>query len=84
MQPPMKPVSIQSSHVILGIKDLKTISLTWTLPELGMDSIMAIELKQIIETEFGIFVSPQDLKTMTFAKLYKLKEEQENQSKSGK
>ncbi|XP_065216159.1 fatty acid synthase-like isoform X2 [Planococcus citri] len=58
----------------LGIKDLKTISLSWTLPELGMDSILGMELKQILEAEFNIFFTPEDLRTMTFGKLYKLKE----------
>ncbi|XP_065214304.1 fatty acid synthase-like [Planococcus citri] len=67
---------------ILGIKDLKTISLTWTLPELGMDSIIGLEIKQILESEFNTFFGPDDLRTMTFAKLYKLKEEKKN-SKSG-
>lgn len=69
---------------LLGVKDLQTISLTWTLPELGMDSIMSVELKQIVESEFDVFLSPQDLKTMTFAKLYKLKEEKAKSSKAGR
>ncbi|XP_065216376.1 fatty acid synthase-like [Planococcus citri] len=67
----------------LGIKDLKTISLSWTLPELGMDSILGMELKQILEAEFNIFLTPEDLRTMTFAKLYKLKEGDKNVLDSG-
>lgn len=61
---------------------MKTISLNWTLPELGMDSITGAELKQIIEAEFGVFLTPQDMKNMTFGKLYAMKEEKA--SKHGK
>lgn len=48
-----------------------------------MDSIIGIELKQILEAEFNIFLAPEDLRTMTFAKLYRLKEEKEKMSNSG-
>ncbi|XP_065221121.1 fatty acid synthase-like [Planococcus citri] len=58
----------------LGIKDLKTVSLTWTLPELGMDSITRMELKLILEAEFKLFFTSDELRSMTFAKLYQLKE----------
>ncbi|XP_065209087.1 fatty acid synthase-like [Planococcus citri] len=67
---------------ILGIKDLKKINQTWTLPELGMDSIIAIELKQILDSEFNLIFSPKDLQNMTFVKLNKMKEEKERRPKS--
>ncbi|XP_065209086.1 fatty acid synthase-like [Planococcus citri] len=67
---------------ILGIKDLKTINQSWTLPELGMDSIIAIELKQILESEFNLIFSPKDLQNMTFVKLNQMKEEKEHRPKS--
>ncbi|XP_065221120.1 fatty acid synthase-like isoform X2 [Planococcus citri] len=67
---------------ILGIKDLKTISLTWTLPELGMDSITRMELKLILEAEFKTFLTSEELLTMTFAKLYQLKEKIDRKSNS--
>ncbi|XP_065221118.1 fatty acid synthase-like isoform X2 [Planococcus citri] len=69
---------------ILGIKDLKTISLTWTLPELGMDSITRMELKLILESEFKIFFTSEDLLTMTFSKLYQLKENIDRKSDSSR
>ncbi|XP_065209085.1 fatty acid synthase-like [Planococcus citri] len=67
---------------ILGIKDLKTINQSWTLPELGMDSIIAIELKQILESEFNLIFSTKDLQNMTFVKLNQMKEEKEHRPKS--
>ncbi|XP_059474548.1 fatty acid synthase-like [Neocloeon triangulifer] len=57
---------------ILGLKDLKTVSLHSTLAELGMDSMMAVEIKQTLEREFEMFLSAQDIRGLTFAKLTEL------------
>lgn len=48
---------------------MKTVSLHSTLAELGMDSMMAVEIKQTLEREFEVFLTPQDIRGMTFAKL---------------
>lgn len=53
---------------IIGVRDMKTISLHSTLPELGMDSMMASEIKQILEREFDIFLTPEGVRSLTFAK----------------
>lgn len=53
---------------IIGVRDIKTISLHSTLPELGMDSMMATEIKQILEREFDIFLTPEGVRSLTFAK----------------
>lgn len=57
---------------ILGLRDLKTISLHSTLAELGMDSMMAVEIKQTLERQFEVFLTPQDIRSMTFAKLQEI------------
>ena len=57
---------------IMGIKDLKNISLNSTLAELGMDSMMAVEIKQTLEREFEIFLTAQDIRSMTFSKLIEM------------
>ncbi|XP_050502321.1 fatty acid synthase isoform X2 [Diabrotica virgifera virgifera] len=59
---------------ILGLTDMKVVSHHVTLPELGMDSVTGVEIKQTLEREFEIFLTPKDLKTMT---LHKLKEIQQ-------
>ncbi|XP_065204299.1 fatty acid synthase-like isoform X2 [Planococcus citri] len=69
---------------ILGITDINTVSLNWTLPELGMDSILAMELRQVLESEFNFFFTPEELRKLTFAKLYQLKEDKMKSSKFGK
>lgn len=51
-----------------GIKDLKTVSQQVSLAELGMDSMMAVEIKQTLEREFEIFLTAQDIRTLTFAR----------------
>lgn len=68
---------------ILGLRDLKTVSLHSTLAELGMDSMMAVEIKQTLEREFEVFLTPQDIRGLTFAKLQDISVSFENDDKSG-
>lgn len=37
-----------------------------------MDSLMAVEIKQVLEREFDVNLTAQDLRTLTFAKLQEL------------
>lgn len=62
---------------IMGVRDIKSISMDASLSELGMDSLMAVEIKQTLEREFEIFLSPQDLRSLTFQKLQELGESRE-------
>ncbi|XP_024882787.1 fatty acid synthase-like [Temnothorax curvispinosus] len=39
------------------------------LAEMGMDSMMAVEIKQTLEREFDISLTAQDIRTLNFAKL---------------
>jgi fatty acid synthase len=54
---------------LAGIHDLKTISPNSTLSELGMDSMTAVEIKQSLEREFEVFLTPQEIRSLTFAHL---------------
>ena len=51
---------------------MKTVSLHSTLAELGMDSMMAVEIKQSLEREFEIFLTAQEIRSLTFARLGEL------------
>ncbi|XP_041971751.1 fatty acid synthase-like isoform X2 [Aricia agestis] len=62
---------------IMGIKDLKTVSQQVSLAELGMDSMMAVEIKQTLEREFEIFLTAQDIRTLSFARLVELTAQKE-------
>lgn len=70
---------VQEIWVWTGLRDLKTISLHSTLAELGMDSMMAVEIKQTLEREFQVFLTPQDIRGMTFSKLQDLAAQTENE-----
>lgn len=54
---------------IMGLRDSKTISMDVKLSEMGMDSLMAVEIRQTLERDFELFLSPQDLRALTFQKL---------------
>lgn len=53
---------------IMSIRDIKNVSTSATLSEVGMDSLMAVEIKQTLEREFEIFLTPQDLRALTYVK----------------
>ncbi|XP_012058765.1 PREDICTED: fatty acid synthase-like [Atta cephalotes] len=57
---------------ILNISDIKIVSPNSSLAELGIDSMMAVEIKQTLEREFDIFVTIQEIRNLTFAKLIKM------------
>ncbi|XP_001605700.1 fatty acid synthase [Nasonia vitripennis] len=62
---------------IMGLKDLKGVSLNTSLAELGMDSMMSVEIKQTLEREFEIFLAAQDIRGLNFTKLQEMSEVEE-------
>ncbi|XP_066594557.1 fatty acid synthase [Prorops nasuta] len=70
---------------IMGMKDLKTVSMHTSLAELGMDSMMAVEIKQTLEREYEVFLTAQDIRILNFAKLTEIsaKYEEANKKKRG-
>ncbi|XP_067207291.1 fatty acid synthase-like [Linepithema humile] len=54
---------------IMNIRDIKVISQSTPLAELGMDSMMAVEIRQTLEREFDILLTAQEVRSLTFAKL---------------
>lgn len=65
---------VESVMNIMSIRDIKSVSMDTTLSELGMDSLMAVEIKQTLEREYELFLTPQDLRSLTFMKLQELTE----------
>jgi fatty acid synthase len=43
-----------------------------TLAELGMDSMTAVEIKETLEREFEVYLTPQEMRNLTFARLNEL------------
>ncbi|XP_063696021.1 fatty acid synthase-like [Culicoides brevitarsis] len=54
---------------IIGIKDTKSIPMDQKLSEVGMDSLMAVEIKQTLERDYELILSPQDLRNLTLQSL---------------
>jgi len=42
------------------------------LAELGMDSMMTVEIKQSLEREFEVILTAQEIRSLTFARLSEL------------
>ncbi|KAL7024413.1 hypothetical protein ACKWTF_013028 [Chironomus riparius] len=68
---------------IMSIKDIKSLSLETKLSELGMDSLMTVEIVQTLERDFNIMVTPQQLRSMTLVQLKALESSGVNET-SGK
>jgi fatty acid synthase len=60
---------VETVKNILGIRDIKQVSMDTTLSEMGMDSMMAVEIKQALEREFDLNLTPQEMRSLTFMKL---------------
>lgn len=54
-----------------GIDDISTLSVDYnlTLGELGLDSLMGLDIRQALEREAGIIVNVLEIRELTFAKL---------------
>jgi len=57
---------------------MKGVSQNSSLAELGMDSMMAVEIKQTLEREFDLFLTAQEIRSLTFAKLIKMSDKNVN------
>jgi fatty acid synthase, animal type len=60
---------IETIMNVMSIKDIKSVSMETTLSELGMDSLMTVEIQQILEREYDVVVSAQELRSMTLSQL---------------
>lgn len=57
---------------VLGIKDHSKVSEHATLGELGLDSLMAVEIRQYIEREYEIQLNIQEIRSLTIEKIREL------------
>ncbi|KAJ8686543.1 hypothetical protein QAD02_022337 [Eretmocerus hayati] len=64
--------AVETVMKIMGLKTLTGISPNTPLAELGLDSMSAVEIKQTLEREHGVFLTVKDLRTLSFDKLQKM------------
>lgn len=57
---------------VMGIKDIKSVSFETTLAEMGMDSLMTVEIQQLLEREFDLTLPTQEIRAMTLSQLQKI------------
>lgn len=67
---------------IMSIRDVKSLSMETTLSELGMDSLMTVEIQQTLEREYEVVISTLELRSMTIAQLLKCANTKETSEQS--
>ncbi|XP_043860025.1 LOW QUALITY PROTEIN: fatty acid synthase [Dromiciops gliroides] len=57
---------------ILGIRDVNTLNPDSTLADLGLDSLMGVEVRQTLEREYDIVMAMREIRQLTIKKLKEL------------
>ncbi|XP_070380712.1 fatty acid synthase-like [Dermacentor albipictus] len=64
-----KPDLVQTMGHILGIKDSFLLNPNISLGELGIDSLMSVEVRQLLERGYDLSLSMQEIRQLTICKL---------------
>ncbi|KAL3249265.1 hypothetical protein MRX96_056088 [Rhipicephalus microplus] len=59
---------------ILGIKDSSTVNPSITIGELGIDSLMTVEVRQLLERDYDVALSMQEIRQLSVAQLREINE----------
>lgn len=54
---------------IVGFKDASNVTPNTSLSDLGMDSLMGAEIKQLLECNFNLILSTKEIRLLTFGKI---------------
>lgn len=62
----------QPSTSLPGIRDLAAINLDSSLADLGLDSLMSVEVRQTLERELNLVLSMREVRQLTLRRLQEL------------
>uniref|UniRef100_A0A1I8BMW0 Fatty acid synthase n=1 Tax=Meloidogyne hapla TaxID=6305 RepID=A0A1I8BMW0_MELHA len=65
---------LQTISHILGVNDISQLNPDANLGDLGLDSLMGVEIKQALERDYDITLSMKEIRTLTLNKLMKMAE----------
>ncbi|KAL1474714.1 hypothetical protein MTO96_037783, partial [Rhipicephalus appendiculatus] len=65
---------VQNVAHVLGIKDASTVNPSITLGELGIDSLMTVEVRQLLERDYDVALSMQEVRQLSVAQLREISE----------
>jgi len=65
---------------VLGIKDASKVHDESTLGELGLDSLMAVEIRQYIEREHDMTLNIQEIRSLTIERIRKISEQSQTEA----
>lgn len=54
---------------ILGVRDVNSLNFDASLADLGLDSLMGVEIRQILERDYDVVMSMRDIRQLTISKL---------------
>jgi len=63
---------------ITDISVMRVLKQNLSLADVGIDSMMTLEIQQILEQEFDIFLSVQEIQNLTFEELTKMSNANDN------
>jgi fatty acid synthase, animal type len=55
--------------LLAGVKDATSVNNDLTLGDLGLDSLMGVEIKQMLERDYDITMEAKNIRTLTFSQL---------------
>ena len=64
---------------ILGVTDPASISSDTTLGDLGLDSLMGVEVKQTLERDYDLSLTMKEVRHLTMNKLHEISSDSSNQ-----
>jgi fatty acid synthase, animal type len=75
---------LESMLRVLGIESVDSVSQSSTLSQLGLDSLMVVEIRQLLERDFGLFYNAEQIRDMTIQQVGEISKKNENEKLKNK